>query len=188
MTMAARPSCRCRKVGAARNGMQRPRRPAVVIASGGRAGSAAVTGVYDSRSSAICSWHVMSLNSRELGFAHQIRRKMLRNVVIGRARHAEFVRSVIHDRLHAAKIIEGRRRRNRPFQRRRMPGILFLAFLPGLQAPEEIEQEDELRADRDERGDADEHVDRLQVSAGSRPPWYRNSAADARPGPGSAWA
>src|ERR1035441_5393554 len=88
---------------------------------------------------------------------------MLRNVIVRRARHSEFIRSAIHDLLDASKIVMRRRRRDRPFERRRVPWILFLRFLPRKQAPEEVEQEDELRTYGNKRRNADENMDRLQL-------------------------
>src|ERR1700730_8339799 len=88
---------------------------------------------------------------------------MLRDVIVRRARHAKFVRSVIHHWLEASKIVMRRRRWDGPLERGRVPGIFFLRFLPCLQAPEKIEQEEELRPDRNERGNADKNVNGLKL-------------------------
>ena len=180
-----------REISAPRDRTPRPGRIAIVIATGGRRIAAAVTGVYQLDIVNNCSGHRFTLrnySAKRLGFAHQIRREMLRNVIIRRARHAEFIWPVIDNRLDAAEIIKRRRRRDRPLQRRRVPGIFFLRFLPREQAPEEIEQENELRADGDERRDGDEYVDGLQLLQERHRRSFRNSAADARPIPGSASA
>src|SRR5208282_1054791 len=87
--------------------------------------------------------------------------KMLRNEVFHRIRLAEFVRAAIDAGIMPAEIIERRRRVRIPFEGRGVPGIL-----PGLgavlQTPEKIEQKENLRARRDERGPGDEIVDGLQ--------------------------
>src|SRR5947209_17361272 len=98
-----------------------------------------------------------------LGFAYEVRRKVLRDVIVGRARHTEFVRPVINHRFETSEIVMRRRRRNRPLKGGRMPRIFFLRFLPCLQTPEKVEQEDQLRSDRDERRNTDENVDWLKL-------------------------
>src|SRR5450759_974928 len=88
---------------------------------------------------------------------------MLRDIIIRRAWHAEFIRSVIHDWFMAAKIIMRWRRRDGPLESRRMPWIFFLGFLPRKQAPDDVEQEEELRPDRDNRRISDKHMNWLQL-------------------------
>src|SRR6266567_1309811 len=98
-----------------------------------------------------------------LGFAYQIRREMLRDVIVRGAGHAEFIRSVINHRFKTSEVVMRRRRRNGPFKRGRMPRIFFLRFLPCLQTPEKVEQENQLRSDCDERRNTNENVDRLKL-------------------------
>src|SRR6202011_70527 len=89
-----------REIGAPRHGTPRTWRAAIVIAARRRAGTAIVTGVDDLDIFSDCSWHGSAFWFLRL--AHQIRREMLRDVIVRSARHAEFVRSVIHHRFDAS--------------------------------------------------------------------------------------
>src|ERR1700680_4642250 len=87
--------------------------------------------------------------------SRRCRRDVLRREVGRCARHAEFIRSAVHARKMPAEIVGRRRRGGGPFERRRVPGIVG-RLLTLLQAPEEIDEEENLRKGRDERRDRDE--------------------------------
>src|SRR5262245_10944791 len=90
-------------------------------------------------------------------------RVRLHYIVPGRARNAVLVWTMVHHWVHAGEIVERRRRGNRPFQRRRFPGI---RSRPGafLQAPEQVDHENDLRRDCEKRGVSHECVDGHQLA------------------------
>src|SRR6185369_1373953 len=83
-------------------------------------------------------------------FGNYVLAVSLHDEVVRRARHREFIRTVIHGRHDARKIVMRRRRRNRPLERRGFPGVVSgrRAFE---HAPEEIEIEEDLSHDSNDR-------------------------------------
>src|SRR5215218_3357466 len=90
-------------------------------------------------------------------------RRRLQHVVLGRARHPELVGAAVDDGHAAAEVVVRRRRRRDPLQRRRLPGVVR-SLLALEEAPEEVEDEEELHRDRDDgrpRHEVDERLGRL---------------------------
>src|SRR5262245_21790813 len=77
------------------------------------------------------------------------RRIALHHVVLRRAGDAVLVRAVVDHRVDSGEIVKRRRGGDSPLQRGCFPGIggRFCALL---QAPEQVDHENDLRADRDE--------------------------------------
>jgi len=70
----------------------------------------------------------------------------------------------------------------------RCHGFLFLGFLPRKQAPEEVEQEDKLGSDRNERRNTNKNMDGLQLLQIIHCGCGRSSAGGCPAIPGSASA
>src|SRR3954451_23769577 len=100
--------------------------------------------------------------SDALRVAVDLRRVRLHDEVPRRAGDAVLVRTVVHHRMRAAEVIDGRRRRNGPFERGRAPGIGARARAP-FQAPEEVGEENELHCGGEVRRVRHEHVERDQA-------------------------
>src|ERR1700735_3794133 len=90
-----------------------------------------------------------------------LRRQILRDEILAVSRYAEFIWTTIDAGIMAAKIIDGRRRVGDPFQRSGVPRI-FACNCAVLQAPEKVEEENELRGRGDERSVGHEHVNGLK--------------------------
>src|SRR6185437_12211510 len=100
--------------------------------------------------------------SLTLGFSHLLGRNILRYEILGRTRHAVFVGSTIDRRIMTAKIVVRHRRAHLPFKCRRAPWI-SLRQLAVLNAPEEIEIEEQLRRGGYECRDTDEYIYGLEA-------------------------
>src|SRR5579864_2393146 len=99
--------------------------------------------------------------SLTLGFSHLLGRDILRYEILGRTRYAVFVGSTIDGRIMAREIVVRHRRAHLPFKCCRAPWI-SLRWLAVLNAPKEVEIEEQLRRGRYECRDADKYVHGLQ--------------------------
>src|SRR6185437_17119606 len=97
-----------------------------------------------------------------LGFGHLLGRDILRYEIFGCTRHAVFVGSTIHGRIMTGEIVVRHRSAHLPFKCRRAPWI-SLRWLAALDAPEEIEIEEQLRRGCYECRDTDEYVYGLEA-------------------------
>src|ERR1700740_2705256 len=85
----------------------------------------------------------------------------LHHIIARSPRHAVFIRAVVNRRASPTKIVMRRWRPRRPLKRGRLPRIVT-RLLPVLHAPEQIEEKDKLRPDRDEGYVSDELLERQQ--------------------------
>src|ERR1044071_9017523 len=83
--------------------------------------------------------------------------------IIRRSGHGKFIRSVIDHRQHAREVVVRRRRCRGPLERRRFPRIIVGHLLALEDAPEHVEVEKQLRADRDNRRNRDQDHERMQT-------------------------
>src|SRR5215470_11626588 len=95
---------------------------------------------------------------------HRLRwRIRLHHEILRRSRYAILIRPIVHDWSLPAEVVMRWRSRSRPLKRRRVPRVV--AGLRTFEhAPEQIDHENELRRDRDERRVRHESLQWQQLS------------------------
>src|ERR1700735_181181 len=139
--------------------------PAGISVVAGRRSAATFTGADQLDFVCDCAaWHHYSCADSPLFQACCfLRRQILRDEILSISRDAEFIWTAIHAGIMAAEIIDGRRRVRDPFESRSIPRILA-GDRAVLQAPEKVEEENELRSRCDKRGVGHEHMYGLEHS------------------------